>query len=342
MKPTLWLTIFLGLLMCFLPGGAALAQPTMLESIDPADGNLSGEALLWHQGVTEAQRSTARQHFYAGNDFIHEGLFAEAEAEYREALRFWDNPGIHYNLAIALINLDKPIAAYQSLEKAMSMGAAPLDIDKYEQARNYHKLLETQLARLEVECEAPGAAVTMNGEFLFTAPGHYKGIVQPGGYQLIANQPGSLPSVEQVALSPGQSERVVLIPWVKKRHWARWKPWAVTAAGASLVLVGAYFDGHSSKLFREFDVGLISNCPYRGCLDDEIRNLADRRERAEREQWASLGLYLAGAAALTTGAVLVYQNREQWVRGARAPESVSFIIPVIAPGSAAVHAYVHF
>ena len=39
----------------------------------------------------------------------------------------WDHPGIHYNLALALLNMDQPVEVYQNLENAIKYGAEPLD-----------------------------------------------------------------------------------------------------------------------------------------------------------------------------------------------------------------------
>jgi hypothetical protein len=60
----------------------------------------------WVKGVSAADQSAAIELFHEGNGLLKESLFVQAAAKYREALHHWDHPGIHYNLALALLNLD--------------------------------------------------------------------------------------------------------------------------------------------------------------------------------------------------------------------------------------------
>ncbi len=53
----------------------------------------------------------------------------KAAEKYREALALWDHPAIHYNLALALLNLDQPHRGARAPGgRPCSYGAAPLDI----------------------------------------------------------------------------------------------------------------------------------------------------------------------------------------------------------------------
>ena len=58
----------------------------------------------------------------------------------------WDHPAIRYNTAVALINLDQPLAADVELDSAMRFGDAALGADTFKQAQLYKKLLGGQLA----------------------------------------------------------------------------------------------------------------------------------------------------------------------------------------------------
>src|SRR5437879_5618527 len=66
----------------------------------------------WVRGVPAAEQKVALDLFREGNTLLKESLFVQAAAKYREALRHWNHPGIHYNLALALLNLDQPVEVY--------------------------------------------------------------------------------------------------------------------------------------------------------------------------------------------------------------------------------------
>ena len=78
------------------------------------------------------------------------------------------------------MKLDKPLEVYEHLLSAMHYGAEPLGADKYESAGRYKDLLDTQLVRLNLACDKPGATVTLDGQTLFVGPGRYQGRVRPG------------------------------------------------------------------------------------------------------------------------------------------------------------------
>src|SRR5689334_8401032 len=65
-----------------------------------------------------------------GNQQMREFAFAQAEATYRKALKSLDHPGLHYNLALALIQLDQPVEAHEHLVKALQGGEKTLGADQ--------------------------------------------------------------------------------------------------------------------------------------------------------------------------------------------------------------------
>ena len=96
----------------------------------------------WVVGVPAREQKAATDLFREGNALLKESLFVQASAKYREALSHWNHPGIHYNLALALLNLDQPIEVYKHLEEALKYGPAPLDADKFDHANRYRALIE--------------------------------------------------------------------------------------------------------------------------------------------------------------------------------------------------------
>jgi hypothetical protein len=302
----------------------------------------------WEVGTTSEQRQKAREIMAEGNRLIRMPLFAQAAAKYREALSHWDHPVLHYNLAVAQLNLAQIIDAYRSFERSMRHGPEPLGQDKYDQAKEYLTVLEARLARIEVVCEIAGAEVLLDGEPLFTGPGTREELVSPGRHQLVASKPEHVPDTRQIAVSAGERVRHVLAPRSvdevarRERRWTAWKPWTAVAAGAGLIAGAAYLDWASSRGFERFDQAFEANtdCLLRGCRVYEISALAAQRNTAKKQQQAAMGLYAAGGAALAIGATLIYFNRERLVH--RGEERRISINPVLAPDSAGVGLGVSF
>src|SRR5204862_5516188 len=76
----------------------------------------------WASGVSQDAQKQALVLFDEGNRLFENSEHAAALAKYREALKIWDHPAIRYNAAVALINLDQPLAAHDNLELALRYG----------------------------------------------------------------------------------------------------------------------------------------------------------------------------------------------------------------------------
>jgi uncharacterized membrane protein len=309
----------------------------------------SEELPAWDEGVSPEQRSAARALLAEGNRLIKVPLFAQAAAKYREALAAWDHPALHYNLGIAQLNLVRLTEAYESFQESLRHGPGPLGQEKFEQARAYLALLETRLARVEVVCNIAGAEVALDGERLFIGPGAHEHVVSPGRHQLVASAAGHVPDTEQIALSPGERVRYVLVPRSlddmarRERRWAVWKPWAAVVAGAGLIAGAGYLDARSSRGFDRFDEGFEAECLPRGCQGSEIVGLVAQKDAAEVRQGVALGLYVAGGTALAVGAALVYFNRERLVERNQ-PSGIAnvSVAPMVTPSGGGVSATVQF
>jgi hypothetical protein len=301
----------------------------------------------WAKGVPKERQTEALELFRVGNGLLKESIFVEAATQYRKALALWDHPAIHYNLALALLNLDQPLEVHEHLLSAMRFGAAPLDTEKYEHARSYLLLVEKQLARVEITCQEPGAAVVMDGRPLFTAPGRYEGMVRAGPHTIVATKEGYLTSDMSRALPPGEKSTIDLKLFSSedlteyRRRWSAWKPWVVVGAGVALAAGGGLLHLQARDSFRQFDLG-VEACG--GCVPDT--GLADTRVRGDTMQTLAIGGYAVGGAALVTGAVLVYMNRLQPYRvnpvdTAKSEQPVS-IMPLLGGESKGVQATFRF
>jgi hypothetical protein len=338
------------------PSGAGSADEDSLPGVDAT----SGEDRPWSKGVPLERRQAARAIFLEGNELIKDTLFAKAADRYREAIATWDHPAFHYNLAIAQINLDQPIEAYESLQRAMRHGTAPLGASRHEQTLNYLKLLESQLARIEVVCNDAGAEVSLDGKPLFVGPGRHQGLVRPGAHQLVASKPGYLIWSEPVVVSSGErmSIEVTLVTLDQvsesSRRWATWKPWAVVGGGAVVALAGGVVHRRAAVSFGEYDDEFLQlGCVVEpdpdepGCTEADVpAHMQDKLRQATWEQRIAVASYTVGGAALATGLVLVYLNRPRLTQKAEQaeknrPANISFS-PVVTPRSMGLSATLRF
>jgi tetratricopeptide (TPR) repeat protein len=302
----------LALVLC-----AAMRSPAMAQATGAGVSNLSAAGSEgdrpWASGVTAEQQKAAADRLQEGNLLLKESQYQEAAKKYREALAAWDHPGIHYNLALVLLNLDQPLEVHQQLESATKYGPAPLDADKYERAMSYLKLVEKQLAALEVHCELYGATVALDGQPLFVAPGHYKGLVRPGTHTVTAQKEGYPTTERTKILVPGEPTTINLRLYTSgelieyRRRWPLWRPIAVTAGGAALLLGGVIFTIESKNKFNAFDQRVNSSCLGGGCLPDAtLTNLKNQGNTFQT--LAAIG-YIAGGVAVAAGVSLFVADR---------------------------------
>jgi hypothetical protein len=290
---------------------AAQSEATQLE----VGASASQQENIWSKGVPESKRQAADALFKEGNKLLRESITVSAAAKYREALTHWAHPNIHYNLALALMSLDQPLETREHLLAAMKYGPAPLGVERFEHARNYQALLDRQLARVTVRCDAPGARVELDGKPLFNPPGEHEELVRAGRHTLVASKDGLVTNSVTRSFDGGESVKVDLkLQSLEdmteyKRHWPMWVPWTVVGAGAAVALAGGALHYSALQSVNQIDSTSRSQCPT-GC-PAEPANLASDRVRAVQMQKVAIGAYSVGAAAIATGAILVYLNRGQ-------------------------------
>ncbi len=266
----------------------------------------------WAKGVSSDNQRQALQLFREGNGLLKESVFVQAAHKYREALKHWDHPAIHYNLVLALLNMDQPVEVHQHLEKALRYGPEPLDAEKFAQAQAYLALIEKQLAKVSIRCEEPEAKVVMDGRPLFTAPGRWEGWVRSGPHTVVATKEGFLTNQLSRNLPPGEVTDFELKLFTAdslteyRRKWSVWIPWAVLGAGVVVGGAGGAMHYTARESFKEFDAG-IDACG--GCVPPS--DVEGKRSTGNTLQAAAIGSYAVGGAAVVAGAVLVYINRLQ-------------------------------
>ena len=324
---------------------ALLAAPARAEGDATATAGPSAVGQLeatpdrpWAENVPESAQKEALQLFEEGNKLFETSEHAAALAKYREALKVWDHPAIRYNAAVALINLDQPLAANENLELALRYGALPFSQETYQQALTYQKLLHGQLAQLKVSCSETGAEVTMDGAPLFVAPGEISRWLLPGPHQIVAWKAGFATETRSLILLPGKpaSEQVALQeiktrPLKTVRRWAVWKPWAVVGAGVLVGLIGVpvYLDAKSN--YDSFDAEVTMRCEM-GCLASTIPQTAfDSKSRGHTENIVAVSLFSVGGAVAASGVAMLVLNLPRVVPADEASHVSA--TPLVGPGT---------
>jgi hypothetical protein len=347
--------------------GTVLAQPQKTPPPTPAtpgsgsaptSGTLqsgAGGATPWADGVTAENKTLAFQKFEEGNQKLNDGSVKAAVALYREALKHWNHPAIHYNLALALVSLDQPIEIEASLLEAVKYGEAPLEKVQFEHAKEYLLLIQKQIAEVEVSCDKLGAEVLLDGQLLFTVKAgdrnRYAGKVKIGKHTFVAKKTGYNAQIEAPFIGPGEKFRINLklytsdeLTRYKRRIDKKWVPWAVIGGGAAFALGGGLMQLSANSSFKDFD-NTIARCNSAstggnmGCTES---GLADIKSSGETKRTIGNVGYGLGAAAIVGGALLLYLNREQpyqitadqYIReqeNKKAATGGVSVIPVISP-----------
>jgi tetratricopeptide (TPR) repeat protein len=312
--------VALGVLIIGLLCRAAWAQSPQPAS-DATVTTLREEDKPWNRGMTRATQDVAEAQFLEGNRLFRVPLFAQAAAKYTAALRTWQHPAFYFNLALAQLNLGQDVAARDNLERALGYGDDPLGAAQFQEGQRQLRELETQLGKIRIICQTPGAVVTLDGVTLFTAPGSREAWVMPKTHEVAARKREYLSESRQVTVRSGKRETIELKLITLEeaadanRRWATWKPWAVVGAGVAIAGGGGVFHALSARNMSRYDeeylrLGCANDEAMLGCGEGQIpAELSDQRTRARHQQIIAVGSYVAGGAVVATGVVMLYLNR---------------------------------
>jgi hypothetical protein len=298
--------------------------------------------------------------FEEANANLDASLPSKAADKYREALKLWRHPMIHYNLALALIDLKQPVEVAENLEKAIEHGVAGLadQQEKLDQAKRLLEFTLDQLAYIEVSCQKEGAKVSVDGKHVFTVekgkPNKYKGRVPIGKHTFVAEKPGYATPVDAPLIDKRETFRIELKLYTAeeltryKRRWKdrTWAPWVVIGGGAVLGIVGGVLQVSANSNYKDFDTQ-VARCNMEsgniGC-DAKAAGFADLRENADTKRTLGIVGYGVAGAAVVTGAVLVYLNRRvsyqittdqyrmEQLKKDQAKQKAVSVAPLVGPG----------
>jgi hypothetical protein len=300
----------------------------------------------WANGVPDSEQKAALALFREANVLLNDGLFARAADQYRAALKHWDHPAIHYNLALALVNLDQPVDASEHLTLSVKFGEAPLQSkEKLDHARELQVLLDKEIADVEVSCDKKGAKVTVDGKEAFLAPGHFKTRVRVGRHTFVAEKQGYQTRINAPYIGPGEHFRIELKLFTAEeltryhRRWkATWMPFAVGGAGLLVGFAGALFESSAQSSYRQYDQK-VATCNEMtggnlGCAPSA--SLTDLRSSGDSKRTIGFVMYGVAGATVVTAGVLYWLNRPDpyQIRPEDLQGEKLTVVPVIAPGFA--------
>ena len=309
-----------------------LAIAGVLASAVPAQA----QAPAWSVGVTDAQKATAQKFLEAGNALFLDKKYGEALDQYKAAVGEWDHPAIRFNIVRCLIQLDRPVDAYDNLKLALKFGAAPLEEAVYTEALSYDKLLANQITDLTIECTQPGVKLTLDGHQLATCPAKEARRVTPGEHQVVGTHSGMLTRTVEVVAIGGkqQSFTIKLDPLAKaarvEHRWAQWVPWGVFIGGFAVGGFGVMFNVWAANDIETYDTAIARECPTTACdveNDEALDRYKDLDDSARTKNTVGISLLITGGAAIAAGGVMLYLNRGRTVY----PTSVERLTPSITP-----------
>jgi len=277
----------------------------LVASVAHADGK------PWAKDVPQEKQDAAFKKYDEANNLFAQGEYTKALEKYDEAVRLWDHPGIRYNRAVCLINLDRPVEAFQDLNKALEYGEEPLGKDLYSQGLNYQKLLSKQVAEVEITTKEKGAKISLDGKPLTLVDGRATMMVAVNNpHEVIASKPGYQTNRHPLEkLPPGQKTTIVIK--LQPLEGGRWKPWAVMAAGAAISGAGIYvfMDGRSDVL--KYERTIANTCPCTSEMDLETRGKIphDLPGTAREKQIIGVSVIAVGGATLAVGGYLLARGR---------------------------------
>jgi hypothetical protein len=273
----------------------------------------------WAQGVDNARQDAANALYAQGNDLFARGAQAEAADKYRAALAIWDHPLIRFNLAVALIRLDRMLEAADEIDGALRYGDKPFaGSEHYQQALDYQALIAHQLVTLETVCTQASTRVLLDGKPWFTCPGSAKVRLLAGEHLLVGEGGGYLTATDPLVLVGGTqtTKHVELVRYERavmlRYRFPPWQPWTATGGGAAIAIGGLalWLVGRSD--IDKFEADWTHACPQ-GCTLASQPALADSRSSALLDGKLGIGIMVAGGAIAVSGVVLVLLDRPERV-----------------------------
>ena len=307
-----------------------LAPPTWAE----------GDTRVSDQGVAEAARALASEHYARGVERAERRDFSGALEAFETAYRISPHYAVLYNIGQAHIELGEPVQAITALEAYLDEGAGQISQEREQETRDQVAVQRTRTASLSVVVDAPGATLELDGVELGTTGLNRPLLVSAGRHTVSVRAPGRAPATREIHLGSEETSSIVLslLPLADQTAALRVAPastprppppaaaptppdpdtlvtspsakyWGYALAGAGLVTggvaIGYYF--YNRRRYGQWqaeDHDLETNPPLDDYRQRQLANneLADSIEAGSRVTFA---LGVASGALLVGGTTLL-------------------------------------
>lgn len=281
-----------------------------------------------------ASRELARQHFNRGVELAGQSEYEAALVEFQAAYRGSPNFAVLYNIAQAYILLGRPIEAIDALEQYLREGGDQLTGERVERVAQQIDAQRIQRAELRVAVNVPSAALELDGRAVGSAPLSAPLYVNPGTHLLTVRAPDRPLLLRSVMLGAGQVLDVAFELPAPPAPVAPLEPQQIPAplepapvrdtalsprgdtlrstsyalGGAGVLLAGAtiahYLWNHGRYERWQDENGALAGERVEGSYIERQQANNERAASIDDAERVTLGLALAAAACLTSGAVL--------------------------------------
>ncbi len=274
----------------------------------------------WDRARSPADRDRANKLFAEANELYGKGAHGAALEKYKQVIALWDHPSVHFNMAVALIKLDRILDAADELDAALKYGDEPFSPDEYAQILEKKRLVRGRVGDVTVSCEQEDVQVLLDAKPWFTCPGTRTQRVLADEHLVVGEATGFATYSRRIHLTGGASEMLKLElrsfddGAMYEYPTPRWIPWTVAGAGAAIVLGGFGMWIAARDQTESFEQAFERECPNR-CETDlsEHPALRDQRDSAALKSDISTAMFVGGGAIVVAGTVWAILNRPRRV-----------------------------
>jgi tetratricopeptide (TPR) repeat protein len=186
-------------LLVALPARAQSDAPAPAASAAPAPPEAEAAP-----SVPDSTKELARGHFTRGVELAGQGDYEPALAEFLAAYQASPHFAVLYNIAQAYILLGRPIEAIATLEQYLREGGDQIPAERSERVAQQIDAQRIQVAQLRIAVNVPSAAIELDGRAVGSAPLAAPLQVNPGTHLLSLRAPDRPPLLRSVTLGAGQ------------------------------------------------------------------------------------------------------------------------------------------
>jgi hypothetical protein len=268
-------------------------------------------------GPTPADAARAEALFREAKRLMSEQRYAEACPKLEESQRLDPGGGTLLNLALCHRGEGKSATAWREYKEALALAQSAGRADRVEQAQKQIAALEPLLPYLTITVPTPLPGLTVQRDGAPVATFEVAEPVDPGPHTVSATAPGRVPWQTTVTLGAAERQNVTVPPLaevvavVSAPPPARWTarriaPWAAGGAGVVAITLGAVY-GLKARSTNADALAHCSKTDTTSCDATGVALTSDARGQA----LVSTIAFSVGAAAIVTGAALLYFPRER-------------------------------